>query len=108
MSTSPSDPRPSPRGFVYLLQAQDPSDPIKIGFTTRRAADRARAAQTYCSTPVRVLAEAPGTLDDERRLHAHFAASRVRGEWFAATEELRDLAVFLAEGGMLESFLGPP
>ena len=95
--------------FVYFLQTDPPLGPIKIGWTSRRAKDRASKAQTFSATEVAVLAEVPGTKAMEKRLHDHFWESRIRprGELFRRTPELVDLIEFLAEGGMLESFLGP-
>lgn len=74
-------------GFVYFLRCGD-RGPIKIGF----AADpEARCASHQVSNPhpLVLLGAYPGTMADERALHLHFRADRVRGEWFRSSRGLQ-------------------
>lgn len=73
-------------GFVYFIQADIGSD-IKIGFSTdpcRRMAD----LQTAASRPLNLLATIPGTVQNEKELHAQFSAHRTVGEWFKPDESI--------------------
>ena len=74
--------------FLYVIQAKE-THYIKIGFTQdveRRLAD----LQPGCPHELQVLClilceNAPAV---ERLLHKHFAASHIRGEWFALPEHV--------------------
>ncbi|MFI1583294.1 GIY-YIG nuclease family protein [Embleya sp. NPDC020630] len=68
-------------GLVYFVRTDRR---IKIGFTTDL---RRRLAQ---SAPGEVLHTEPGSIADERRLHAAFQDLRLRGEWFRADPRLLD------------------
>lgn len=72
--------------LVYFLRAEH-SGNIKIGCTgnlERRLATLAGAS----SEPVAVIGTVAGGTALEAHLHDLFAASRLRGEWFAATPDL--------------------
>ena len=79
--------------YVYAVEAV--GGPVKIGFSTN-VRDRFRKLETAASLPLKLLAVAPGTMRDERTLHARFEDFRVRGEWFdvppAVRGKLADLA----------------
>jgi hypothetical protein len=78
---------------VYFIQAES-GGPIKIG---RAKSVKRRLAILQIGNPARlvVLRTTPGGAHEEAALHAHFAASRLSGEWFEPTEEL--LALIAAE-----------
>ena len=61
--------------------------------------------QTFSPQEISVLAEAPGTLADEAKLHRVFSEHRVRGEWFNQNPLLRDLVLHLINGGSLRHWL---
>ena len=84
-------------GTVYLIAerfetAFPPRDPskvyiknfaVKIGHTKKD--DRIAGLQTGNPRPLVLLAERPGTKDDERALHAKFIGDNVLHEWFRPT-----------------------
>lgn len=72
-------------GFVYFVRF---SDRIKIGWSGNPEARLKNVPHDE------VLAIVPGTMQDERKLHAAFAHHRVTGEWFKAE---RDLVDFIAD-----------
>jgi hypothetical protein len=76
------------KGRIYFIAGPAEDDPVKIGFTGGRVADRARALQTGNPIPLLVLAEMEGSLRLERRLHEMFDGDRVGGEWFKRTPKL--------------------
>lgn len=71
-------------GFVYFVRF---SDRIKIGWSGNPTARLRNVPHDE------VLAIVPGTMEDERQMHAMFARFRVNGEWFEAK---RDLLQFIA------------
>ena len=73
-------PAPIPESVIYFIRF---GDRVKIGYTTKL---ERRLKQLPHDE---VLAVVPGSRDDERALHARFAAFRVTGEWFTYTEPLR-------------------
>lgn len=73
--------------MIYFIQA-DIGGPIKIGYAGD-VANRLRELQCGSPFPLVLLRVENGTLADEKRLHRHFAATRLHGEWFEPTPELR-------------------
>jgi hypothetical protein len=71
-------------GFIYFMEA---GDFIKIGYT-RSPAARGIKMSTDNPFPLRLLHIEDGTFKRETLYHRHFAAIRVRGEWFHKTPEL--------------------
>jgi len=67
--------------MIYFIQ-ENTSFLIKIGYTNGDGANRIKALQTGNPNTLTVLAEIPGTMEEEKQLHARFAADRVAGEWF--------------------------
>lgn len=89
--------------FVYFIQ--DESGPIKIGVSFGDPWSRYRSIQTGNPRDVHPLGMVEfdqHALDLEGDLHARFASSRVRGEWFDPTPEL---LTYIAEN--CEEFLPP-
>jgi hypothetical protein len=76
------------RGFTYFVQSGE-DGPIKIGHTTGNPRRRVGALQTGSGQPLRLIAILVG-VEHEERFHAAFSGSRLHGEWFAPTSELRD------------------
>lgn len=92
----------SPGAHLYFIQSGD-TGPVKIG-RSNDALSRLCALQT--SSPVRL--QLLGVVSDggyaENKLHRHFKALRLVGEWFDATPELLDAITRLIErqGGFEE------
>lgn len=67
----------------------------KIGYTAGDPKDRLQMLQVGSSRALVLVTTLPGEMPDEKRLHTRFAPARVRGEWFALTDEdLRSLRAF--------------
>ena len=81
-------------GFVYVIQ--DESGLCKIG-RTRDVSKRIRSLSTGCSSELKLVASWPcrDAGEYESILHETWRDVRVRGEWFALTDEdLRSLRAF--------------
>ena len=74
-----------PEGDVYFIADEDGY--IKIGHA-RDVNSRLQSLQTASRQALRVVASTPGSISDEKTLHAKFADAHVRGEWFRATADL--------------------
>ena len=79
------------QGYVYLIvESRGPEDVLcygKIGFSTNPQA-RVRELQTGNPRVLRLYASKPGTLEDERAIHARHIEKNVMQEWFAIDREL--------------------
>lgn len=82
--------------LVYVLQAQ-PSTPVKIGWTGRPLQERLTEIQVGNPYRLRVLHTLPGARPLEWQLHQHVQSSRLEGEWFAWTDEVRELLALIAK-----------
>lgn len=71
-------------GFVYFLRA---GDFVKIGWS-QNPRKRIQSFTTGNPHKAELLGSVPGTLEDEKRLHAVFGDIRHRREWFSAESEL--------------------
>jgi hypothetical protein len=49
--------------------------------------------------------ETRGNREDETLLHQIFVSSRLRGEWFSYGDTLRELILYLIDGGDLKEWL---
>lgn len=81
-------------GHIYFVATTGPDELIKIGYTGGSAPHvevRLRSLQTSSPVPLVCLARHRGTFQQERQLHAIFAADRERGEWFRPSDDLLDL-----------------
>lgn len=68
-------------GDVYAVGTE--ADPllVKVGFS-QNTRERLRILQTGSPHVLDVLASFPGSIGDERAIHASLSAARVSGEWF--------------------------
>ena len=78
---------------IYFIHCDEPHQPIKIGYAADPAT-RLYSMQVGCPLPLSLMAyaEVPDAKQVEARLHERFDESRIRGEWFAATPELLEVA----------------
>lgn len=72
-------------GYVYFIADEDGF--IKIGHASN-VDGRLRTLQTASRQALRVITSTPGSVADEKALHAKFSSARVRGEWFAPSADL--------------------
>lgn len=75
-------------GWVYFVVCAD-LNRCKIGFTSGKVEKRIKNLQTGSPSQLALLVAHPGSTETERALHERFANSRVVGEWFDLTPELR-------------------
>lgn len=73
---------------VYFIQAGE-GGPIKIGAAVD-VLRRLKVLQTGNVEVLSLLCDFEGGPEEERRLHRHFAAYHLRGEWFHPSVELLD------------------
>jgi Meiotically up-regulated gene 113 len=76
---------------VYLITCLENDFPVKIGSALDLTARLSGLATAFPYQPV-LLASFNGDRTDEAKLHARFADSRLRGEWFRRTPELMEFA----------------
>lgn len=98
-----SQPAPAPRGghrrrATNVYVAREAGGLFKIG-SAIDPASRIATLQTASPRPIELLAAFPGTVQDERALHARFADARACGEWFNPTPELLDYVATLKPEG---------
>lgn len=89
---------PQPPRQVYFAQRQDAEGLVKIGVSAFLDW-RLRDLGWQQKVALGLLASAPGDFPDEGRVHRHFAADRVKGEWFNPSAELLAFAAQAAETG---------
>ncbi len=82
---------------IYFVQGED-GGPVKIG-KADDLAKRLIGLGTSRPDKLVVLAAAPGTVEQERLVHARFASVREKGEWFTATDELMTYTRLVAANG---------
>ncbi len=81
----------SDRGLIYFVTClNSPSYPVKIGYSSTSAEARMINIQIGNPNLLNVIATQPGSIADEARLHTRFAHLRIRGEWFARSQEMMD------------------
>lgn len=78
--------------MIYFVLCRE-ANAVKIGFTsevlTRLLYKRVSIIQGGCPLRLELVRVRDGYLEDERELHARFAASQIHGEWFNLTAELQ-------------------
>jgi hypothetical protein len=85
-------------GFVYFITD---GEATKIGYSaapTRRLSD----LQSGHAKRLKIVATFPGSFRQEQNLHAHFASTRIQGEWFKKDERL---AHFIAKAEANRDYL---
>ena len=91
--------------FLYFIQAGGAAGPVKIGHS-RNVAKRLEQLQTGNPAPLRLVAACPleDAAERERDLHWFLSDDRLEGEWFAASELLRNIIVttLVASIGIVE------
>lgn len=71
--------------MIYLVKC---GEFHKIGYTSgRKADDRIKSMQTGNPYPLDLAGLWHGTENDEAALHVYYAHRKVRGEWFALTDD---------------------
>ena len=85
---------PSDAGRIYYIACPE-TERMKIGFTRGSSEKRLRSLQTGSPTELRIFAEHPGFIEDERFIHEHFADTRVHGEWFQLNGRLFALLTYI-------------
>lgn len=76
---------------VYFIQADD--GPIKVGLSYFQGAEgRVAGLQGSNAHELRLCRVVRGSSAVERAIHGYFAADRIRGEWFAPSDDLRFVA----------------
>lgn len=86
------------QSVIYFLQSENGGH-VKIGHA-EDLAKRVCNLQTSRPDTLIVLASVPGTVGDERALHAAFADHRDKGEWFQPVPALMDLIQAVSRDGL--------
>jgi hypothetical protein len=89
------------RNLVYVIGAT--KGPVKIG-RTNDISSRLIRLQVGHPEKLRVLAKFDGGAELEAALHARFSGSRLRGEWYKRTTELREFLANLGNGDLATLF----
>lgn len=76
-------------GWVYLIEAVG-TGTLKIGYSAQYPGKRLGNLQTANPHDLRLVGFLTGTRRDEQRYHAMFSHLHIRGEWFYATDEIRE------------------
>lgn len=76
------------QGFLYLIGESDNESVVKVGWSRRENFARLSELQTGNSRLLLGLAEKPGTLKDEYKLHVAYEPDNVLQEWFEVSPEL--------------------
>lgn len=93
------DPREHTDSFVYFI-AHAGTGRVKIGITGDPFR-RLRQIQTHSPVALKIVGVLPNLEGLEREIHAHLSQTRLHGEWFDPSQELRDIieAAFTAATG---------
>jgi hypothetical protein len=77
-------------GHIYFIQAGEPSQAIKIGWSAYMQV-RARLNSMKANThlPLEIIGAITGTPELEQKLQLACAPYRIRGEWFRECPEMR-------------------
>jgi hypothetical protein len=79
---------------VYFISGID--GPVKIGVAVEPWR-RLRQIQTGCPTRLVLIADIPGSFDQERYLHEFYRRERLGGEWFRRSRRLSAYLMELVE-----------
>lgn len=80
--------RKKPIGFVYFIEAPE-TGRLKIGHSGSPKY-RMESIQSMSPVKLRMIGVIPGSIADEKALHARFSAYRTHGEWFEYSRQIRD------------------
>ena len=83
----------SASGHIYFIQAGGPTGPIKIGWAIDPE-ERLKQLQSGNDRVLEIIGTIPGTVRDEKALHAKFSSDRIKGEWFRCTSDVVSLMGF--------------
>lgn len=75
--------------IYFIFSPDDPQSLVKIGYTKGSIAIRLAALQTGIPFRLSLIAAEKGDRSTEIALHRRFRESRIHGEWFLPTEDLR-------------------
>ena len=75
------------QGYVYCIQEVLDNTYVKIGYSVNPEA-RVGELQTGNPRVLELFASMPGTLEDERRIHAKYIKDNIVGEWFHTSAAL--------------------
>ena len=90
------------REWVYCLRAETPSRVIKIGHSANLKW-RLSGLQTQCPVQLSLVGLFEGPAGSELVLHEAMAASRLHGEWFSESDQVRSLIKAMPKGEAIES-----
>lgn len=76
--------KPAQKGVIYIVRCDKY---CKIGYTESDPVKRVSALQTGNPFRIELVGTAPGTMDDEQRLHKVFEGKCERGEWFRLEQD---------------------
>jgi hypothetical protein len=82
---------------VYFVRPVGELGPVKIGCSANVERRRAQL-QTEADKRLEIVAAAPGSMDDERRIHSLFWHDHIRREWFNWSPILQLLIDAVARG----------
>ncbi len=83
--------------YVYFIRPVGMDGPVKIGFSTDPERRR-RELERSSPYKLEVAAKIAGDRLLEIRIHHYLRSSRLRGEWFEATEGLSSMITSVANG----------
>ena len=88
-------------GYVYVIECEGL---YKIGWS--KWGPRSRASQMQVGNPfeLKVIGAIPGSRENEAEWHEVFASQRVRGEWFALSQQ--DIAYVLNDASEVDQLPG--
>lgn len=78
----------SMQGYVYLVAEAGNTSEVKVGWSRRSGFARLSELQTGNPRVLMGLAEKPGSLKDEYKLHVRYEPDNVLHEWFEVSDEL--------------------
>lgn len=84
----PIQPQKQRSGFVYLIGIMHDPDFVKVGWSSTSGFPRLAELQTGNPNLLVGLAEVPGTLRDEYKLHCRYEPDNILNEWFRVSPEL--------------------
>jgi hypothetical protein len=71
--------------MIYFIQVRG-GGPIKIGFTQNHPRSRFVKMQSDCPFELEMLGAVPGSVAEEKAIHAELQDSKTQGEWFLPNE----------------------